>query len=156
MGTGASSHNLNGVPQEQPSEPRDSGDVSAKLSSYIGDADMETVGKTLANVLHDDICIEYFAVHLANEHSSENLDFYESVDHFHHEWDLDHKNATDHIAKKIWQLYVASNGPLAVNLPSKIRIASEKCIISNSITRDVFDMASNEIYNVMNRDSFSR
>ena len=117
---------------------------------------MELVGKTLNNVLHDPICIEYFAIHLANEHSSENLDFYESVDHFHHEWDIDHHNACKNIAIKIFQLYCATNAPLAVNLPSKIRMRCEAQIKEKQFSRSTFDDAANEIYMVMNRDSFAR
>jgi len=120
------------------------------------EVDMDLVGKTLNNVLHDPICIEYFAIHLANEHSSENLDFYESVDHFRHEWDIDHINACKNIAVKIFQLYCATNAPLAVNLPSKIRNKCEALIRAKDFTRDIFDDAASEIYMVMNRDSFAR
>ncbi|GMH85568.1 hypothetical protein TL16_g10271 [Triparma laevis f. inornata] len=117
---------------------------------------MDLVGKTLNNVLHDPICIEYFAIHLANEHSSENLDFYESVDHFHHEWDINHVHACVNIARKIFQLYCGTNAPLAVNLPSKIRLKVEDKVTKKDIDRAVFDEAANEIYQVMNRDSFAR
>ncbi|GMH85578.1 hypothetical protein TrVE_jg7782 [Triparma verrucosa] len=133
--------------------------INVKGHIGLGDpskVDMELVGKTLNNVLHDPICIEYFAIHLANEHSSENLDFYESVDHYHHEWDINHQHACTNIARKIYQLYCGSNAPLAVNLPSKIRLKVEQRIEAKEITREVFDEAANEIYQVMNRDSFAR
>ncbi len=78
------------------------------------------------------------------------------MDHFHHEWDLDHVNALTNVANKIFQLYVATNAPLAVNLPSKIRLKTEERLKQNDIKRDVFDSAATEIYQVMNRDSFAR
>jgi len=84
------------------------------------------------------------------------LDFYESVDHFHHEWDIDHVSACKNIANKIFQLYCGVNAPLAVNLPSKIRLKTEDSILQGDIKRDTFDSAANEIYQVMNRDSFAR
>lgn len=155
-----------------PSSGSDSGPKQENVRSYVvkqpgqgasledgkmpEEAQSLAIGKSLISVLHDPICIEYFAIHLANEHSSENLDFYESVDHFHHEWDIDHVNACKSIADKIFQLYCGVNAPLAVNLPSKIRIKTENSIKSGEIKRDTFDSAANEIYQVMNRDSFAR
>jgi hypothetical protein len=130
--------------------------IKAEDDKMPQEAQSLAIGKNLMSVLHDPICIEYFAIHLANEHSSENLDFYESVDHFHHEWDIDHVNACKNIANKILQLYCGVNAPLAVNLPSKIRIKTENSIMEGNIKRDTFDSAANEIYQVMNRDSFAR
>ena len=94
------------------------------------------------------------------EHSSENLDFHESVRHFHYEFDKHKENAQKRIAKKIYCLYVKLDAPLSVNLPSKMRNQMDPFFSKEAkhadIPKNVFDLARKEIYNVMNRDSFAR
>jgi len=110
--------------------------------------------------LHLQICIEYYAKFLAMEHSSENLDFYESVNYYHHEFDTHKHTAQVKIAPKIFSLYIKLDAPLSVNLPSKIRGKISPFFSDvkkrQNIQKDIFDEASKEIYTVMNRDSFAR
>lgn len=181
---------------------------TAARESLEAQAHVSQMAESLANVLQDPVCVQYFSIHLANEHSVENLDFYESAHIFQTDWDklvaaekaraeaakvagapegASPKTAAKYLAggplespggsrifgprdvpevptmpdllnmaKNLIALYISPSAPMAINLSAKARAKTEASVAEGRVERGTFEIAANEIYQVMSRDSFAR
>ena len=60
------------------------------------------------------------------------------------------------MASNIIKLYIEASAPMSINLSAKVRAKTEAAVRDGQVDRSTFELAANEIYQVMSRDSFAR
>lgn len=101
-----------------------------------------------------------FREHLATELNLEHLDFVDTVDAFLDDFDANcMKGGSSGVlaqARRIFEKYLMQGGPREVNIPDVQRQAVAASIESGRVSKDLFVVARNEIYKLLERDSYAR
>ena len=111
----------------------------------------------LQSLVDNDHAMLAFETFLANEYSSENVDFYEAVNRYRMKWDPKDEKMNLLLAEYIVQMYISETAPLQVNINSNIRSRIERHVIKNVTGEvDIFDIAQKGVYELMRLDSWNR
>ena len=110
----------------------------------------------LSHLVDNDHAMLAFQTFLANEYSSENVDFYEAVNRYKFKYDPDNGEENHAFADYITQMFISEDSPLQVNIESKMRSRIERHVRKMRTVRSLFDSCQQEIYLLMGRDSWTR
>lgn len=107
----------------------------------------------LKHLLAHTLGLSAFRTFLQKSLAEENLDFWISSNEFKSTEALENLDET---ANEIYEKYCKEGAEKQVNLPHKIRSEIETAITNNAVDKHSFDVASNEIYQLMVRDNYAR
>lgn len=135
-----------------PSSANLAGDTSQSIVLIGGKPVAEL---TLLDYLKHPLGFQAFTAHLTSEFSVENIKFWHDVEYFRAHF---HDGEAGRLqALLLFELYVDEKGPLWVNVSSAQREAVAKRVLAAETTSsDMFDECQEEIYKLMERDSFPR
>lgn len=112
---------------------------------------------TLQHVVDDNHSMLSFEQFLADEYTSENLDFWDSVNKFQKKFDPNNSRNNKMLARGILNMFILEDSPLQINIASKQREKVEKTVYSpEKVPIDVFNGAQKEVYLLMGRDAWTR
>ncbi|KAJ6232515.1 regulator of g protein signaling [Anaeramoeba flamelloides] len=97
--------------------------------------------------------IKYFTEFAKSELSSENIEFYISVENIK---TIKEREQFKKEAEKLFNTYIKPNSLQEINIPSSIRKKIIEEAEMNFFTPHTFDQAQNSIWNLMANDSFQR
>lgn len=106
---------------------------------------------SLDGILHSDIALESFKEFLAKEFSLENLCFVLDVDDYRN---MRKPDDLDKLGKKIYEDYIKPQSPHEVNISFAMRESVTQGMLH--LNRDTFSPAHDEIYRLMESDSYQR
>jgi hypothetical protein len=107
----------------------------------------------LKHLLAHTLGVSAFRKFLQNSLAEENLDFWISSNTFK---ETESTEIATERANFIYEKYCKEGAESQVNLPHKIRSELEQAIQSKSIDKYSFDVASDEIYQLMVKDNYAR
>ncbi|GAB5371780.1 hypothetical protein AAMO2058_001609200 [Amorphochlora amoebiformis] len=114
---------------------------------------------TLYDVISDPVGVKYFSSHLRQEFSHENIVFWIAVENFKKKWLGTNEYSAEKLASTaqlLYQQFFTGSSLMELNISSTTRNALEKNFEKNQVTIYMFDQAQNDIYKLMNHDSFPR
>ncbi|XP_076822726.1 uncharacterized protein LOC143469057 [Clavelina lepadiformis] len=101
----------------------------------------------LKKVLQNKDACNAFRNYLEREHSEENIDFWKEVEKYREKTKIT-------LAEKIFNSYVVENAPKEVNITHETKSWTKLQMRNPNF--DVFDRAQNEVFVLMQKDSFAR
>eukprot|EP00924_Labyrinthula_sp_SR-Ha-C_P015534 snap_masked-scaffold_4-processed-gene-2.9-mRNA-1 protein AED:1.00 eAED:1.00 QI:0/0/0/0/1/1/2/0/470 len=113
---------------------------------------------TFHDLLRNEEGMKYFKAHLLFEFSSENLDFYITAKNWKDNYDsVASWEKRKKYAKNIYNRWLSPKGVSPVNVGFFITKKVEKNLLNDlHVRKDLFDEALDEVYLLMERDSFGR
>jgi len=122
---------------------------------------MATVNLNLGFLLNTQAGEAAFDSQLDKEYSDENLDFWQAATKFRTEFPADDDDVALTLAQSIINMHVRDGSDRQVNLPAKVQkqILQEVATAvtgGNKIKRTIFEAAAQEIFTLMERDTYKR
>ena len=125
--------------------------ASEYITTHIDNNKLE-----LKHVINHPICLSLFFQHCQREYSTENIEFWMDVTKYKK---IMNKNNLLSYAIAIQKRYIDDNSLQCINISSKYKSDINKLLdnpnTNNQIDIHLFDHAMNEIYTIMNKDSFN-
>jgi len=111
----------------------------------------------LQDILEDHHALFYFEKSLANEYSSENINFLDTTREYENKWAKDKAERNWKMANKILHMFITQESPSQVNIPSTMRVQIEKKVMNKEhLDKGLFQMAQRETVLLMSRDGWPR
>ena len=113
-------------------------------------------GPSMVTILNCSRGVKSFAMHLATESALENLYFYKTSDYWMKEFGSMSETARLAMANHVLETYLSDDSLLQVNISHRARNVLIEEITSQNLYQGMFVAAANEVYHLLETDSFSR
>jgi CRP-like cAMP-binding protein len=121
-------------------------DFQVKLAKY--DAQLK-------HFVYHPLGLEYFTKHLEDEYSTENINFWKEC-YRYKLTPIENIEERREIAENIKRTYLDPNSAQEINIPGSDKIATIEKINSGEFSNNLFKNCINEVFTMMERDSFKR
>lgn len=149
----------------------------ASVPAVLAEISMRVLGKEseMRHVILHPLGRSFFLKHIEKEFAQENLDFWRDVDDLERlnkrtlsaqaiktlginpvTYAKEHAEKVQHGAQLLFKQYIIDDAPEQINLEDKTRRVILQRFAKGSIDQRIFHQAKDDIYNLMERDNFSR